>query len=129
MSLVVGRKSYVKHMKHQKQGRKFGREKGQRNAFLKNLAGQLIEHGKIETTDARAKELRPQVEKLMTMAKKQNLASLRILMSRISKKPALKLYYDLAPKYMERKGGYLRIVKTTKRRVGDASSLSVIEFV
>jgi large subunit ribosomal protein L17 len=116
-------------MRHQQKNRKFGREKGQRNAFFKSLVSNLILKGKIETTEARAKTLRSRAEKLVTLAKKQNLASLRILVSRISKKPALKLYHDIAPKYAERKGGYLRIVKLGKKRLGDASKVSRIEFV
>lgn len=116
-------------MVHQKKNRKFGRMKGQRNAFLKSLISNLILKGKIETTEARAKTLKSKAEKLVTLAKKQNLASLRILISRVSKKPALKLYYDIAPKYTDRKGGYLRIIKLGKKRLGDASKVSLIEFV
>jgi len=63
------------------------------------------------------------------LAKKQNLASLRLLIARISKKPALKLYYDIAPKYADRKGGYVRIIKLGKRRVGDRSEINLVEFV
>jgi large subunit ribosomal protein L17 len=116
-------------MRHQKENKKFGREKGQRAAFLKSLMSNLILKGKIETTETRAKETQRRVEKMVTLAKKQNLASMRILISRLSKKPALKLYHDIAPKYAERKGGYTRIIKLGKKRVGDASKLCVIEFV
>jgi large subunit ribosomal protein L17 len=116
-------------MRHQKKGRKFHRKTGQRRAFLKSLLSNLILKGKIETTDTRAKEIKKRVEKLITLAKKQNLASLRILIARLNKKSALKLYYDIAPKYADRKGGYVRIVKLGKRRVGDASKVSLVEFV
>lgn len=116
-------------MRHQKEGRKFHRKTGQRTAFLKSLLSNLILKGKIETTEARAKEIKQRVEKLVTLGKKQNIASLRILISRLSKKPAFKLYYDIAPKYADRKGGYTRIVKFGKRRVGDASTINLIEFV
>ena len=116
-------------MRHQKEGRKFHRKTGQRRAFLKSLLSNLILKGKIETTEARAKEIKQRVEKLVTVAKKQNIASLRILISRVSKKPAFKLYYDIAPKYADRKGGYVRIVKLGKRRVGDASTINLVEFV
>ncbi len=116
-------------MRHQQKNRKFGRKKGQRNAFLKSLISNLILKGKIETTEARAKTLKSKTEKLVTLAKKQNLASLRELISRISKKPAIKLYYDIAPKYASRNGGYLRIIKSGKKRVGDASVKNIIEFV
>ena len=84
---------------------------------------------RIETTEARAKEVRPQVEKLVTLAKKQNLASFRILLSRLPKQSAEKLYYEIAPRYQERRGGYLRILKTAVRRKRDAAKKAVIEFV
>lgn len=116
-------------MIHQKKGRKFGRKKGQRNMFMKGLVTQLILREKIKTTDARAKEMRPEVEKLVTMAKKQTLASLRLLIARTSQESALKLFYDIAPRYAQRNGGYLRITKTSKRRVGDGAPESIIQFV
>lgn len=116
-------------MRHQKENKKFGREKGQRNAFLKSLLSNLILKGKIETTETRAKEVQRRVERLVTLAKKQNLASARILISRLSKKSALKLYHDIAPKYADRKGGYTRIIKLGKRRLGDASKVCTIEFL
>lgn len=97
--------------------------------FMKGLVTQLILHEKIETTDARAKELRPATEKLVTLAKKQDIASLRLLISRTSQKAAMKLFYDIAPRYGERKGGYLRITKISKKRVGDAAPKSIIQFV
>ncbi len=116
-------------MRHQKKGRKFGRQKGQRKSFMKGLVVNLIEKEQIVTTDARAKELRSTIEKFVTRAKKQDIASLRLLISRISKKSALKLFYDIAPRYKSRNGGYTRIVKMAKRRVGDNASMSRIEFV
>ncbi|MBI4119590.1 MAG: 50S ribosomal protein L17 [Parcubacteria group bacterium] len=116
-------------MRHRKQGRKFGRQKGQRRAFLKGLAHNLIMKERIATTEARAKEIRPRVEKLVTLAKKQNLASFRLLLARLPEKSAQKLYYDIAPRYRERKGGYLRLIKGAKRRKRDAAQMSVIEFV
>ncbi|HPW34291.1 MAG TPA: 50S ribosomal protein L17 [Candidatus Paceibacterota bacterium] len=116
-------------MQHRKKGRKFHREKGQRVAFFKSLMANLILKGKIETTDTRAKEIKSRVEKMVTLAKKQNLASMRLLVSRLPKKAALKLYNDIAPKYLERKGGYTKITKTAKKRIGDSSKVSIIEFV
>ncbi len=85
--------------------------------------------GKIETTEARAKELRPIVERLVTIAKKQSLAGFRFLLSKVSKDSSEKLYYEIAPRYKDRKGGYLRISKTSKRRKRDAAEMSIIEFV
>jgi len=84
---------------------------------------------RIQTTEARAKEIRPQVEKLVTLAKKQNLASLRLLLSRLPKGSATKLYYDVAPRYRDRTGGYLRILKTSIRRKRDSAKQAIIEFV
>ena len=116
-------------MRHLKKGRKFGRKTGQRKAFIKSLASNLILKEKITTTEARAKEIRMVVEKMVTLAKKQNLASLRLISSRLAKKPALKLFYDIAPKYAEKKGGYMRITKISQRRKGDASKMAQVEFV
>jgi len=109
--------------------RKFGRLRGRRISFLKTLANNLIMKEKMQTTDARAREMRIIVEKLVTLAKKQNLASLRLLLSRLPNASAMKLYYEIAPKYQNRAGGYLRVSKLAKRRKRDAAMQSVIEFV
>jgi large subunit ribosomal protein L17 len=116
-------------MKHLKAGRKFHREKGQRKALFKGLLNNLIMKEKIETTEAKAKEIRPMAEKLVTVGKKQNLAALRQLISRIPKRSAEKLYYELAPRYSQRKGGYTRITKTAEFRKNDAAKKAIIEFV
>lgn len=115
-------------MKHLKKGRKFGRRRGQRRAFLKTLAHNLIMNEKIVTTEARAKEIRPKVERMITHAKKQNLAALRLLIKKLPKTSAFKIYYEIAPRYQKRAGGYLRIVKSSKLR-RDAASMTTIEFV
>ena len=116
-------------MRHGKKGRKFGRESGQRRAFLKGLLNNLIMRESIETTEPRAKELRPKMEKLLTLAKKQTMASFRLLLSRLPKQSAQKLYYEIAPRYVDRKGGYLRIIKGMKRRKRDSAKMAIIEFV
>lgn len=116
-------------MKHIKKGRKFHRKVGQRTALLKTLASNLILEEKIKTTEAKAKEIKPVVEKLTTLAKKQKLADLRILMSRLPKKSAQKLFYEIAPRYKTRRGGYLRIIKSATARKTDGSKMAVIEFV
>lgn len=116
-------------MKHLKKARKFHRKKGQRNALLKTLAGNLIMAEKITTTEAKAKEIKSTVEKLTTIAKKQKLADLRLLISRLPKKSAQKLFYEIAPKYVDKRGGYLRIIKSVLRRKKDGSKMAVIEFV
>ncbi len=116
-------------MRHQVKGRKFNRIQGKRRAFIKGLEANLIMKGRIETTEARAKELKWKVDKLVTLGKKQTLHSLRLLTSRIPKLAAMKLYHEIAPKYTERKGGYTRIVKTAKFRKRDGVRVAVIEFV
>lgn len=109
--------------------RKFHRKRGQRRAFFKGLANNLIMREKIETTSARAKEIRPLVERFVTLAKKQQLAALRLLLSRLPKQAAEKLYFEIAPRYKSRAGGYLRIIKESKFRKRDGAPLSRIEFV
>lgn len=116
-------------MRHSVKGTKFGRKKGDRRQFVKSLMTNLILEGAIKTTPTRAKEIRPRVEKLVTLAKKQDLASLRLIMSRLPERPAFKLYHEVAPKYFERKGGYLRIVKTAKSRMRDGADMVEIKFV
>ena len=109
--------------------RKFRKKIGPRTNFVRILANNLIMSERIETTDTRAKEIRPIVEKLVTLAKRKNLASLRILLSRLPKEAANKLYYEIGPKYAERKGGYLRIIKGSGVRKRDAAPKAIVEFV
>lgn len=117
-------------MRHHATNRKFGRERNQRRALLKGLARALIVHGKITTTEAKAKEIRPYVEKLVTTAKADTLAARRLVSARLSSEAKLskKLFKDLAPKYKGRAGGYTRIVKLPRRK-GDGSKMAVIEFI
>jgi len=117
-------------MRHQKKGRKFGREKNQRRAFLKSLAVNLIMHGKIKTTLARAKELRPFAERLVTHVKTHNTpsAEYREISKFLPKEAAKKLVKDVAPKFKERNGGYTRIIRLGQRN-GDAAKMAFIEFV
>lgn len=116
-------------MRHLKKGRKFHRKKGQRQALFKNLISNFVLKEKMETTEAKAKEIRPKIEKLVTMAQRQNLAVLKILLSRLNKKAAYKLYHQIAKNYQNRKGGYTRIVKVVKKRKKDGAKMAVIEFV
>ena len=117
-------------MRKLKKGKKFHRTTGERRAFLRNLSKELIKYGKIETTEARAKAIRPIVEKLITVAKKQNLASRRLLLSRIQSKTLVKkLYEEIGPKYEKRSGGYLKITKSGKFRKRDSAKMAKIEFV
>jgi large subunit ribosomal protein L17 len=117
-------------MRHHNSNRKFGRTKNQRSALLKGLSLSLIAHGKIETTEAKAKELRPFIEKIITKANVGTLASKRHVISGLYGLTSLanKMIKDIAPKYKERAGGYTRITKLP-RRGGDASKMAVIEFI
>jgi len=117
-------------MRHRKKGKKFGMVTGKRRSFLRILAGNLIRDERVETTEARAKAIRPLMEKLVTIGKKQDLAARRLLLKRLHNKDIVeKLYGELAPRYQGRAGGYLRVVKSAKARKRDGSRLAVIEFV
>ncbi len=117
-------------MRHGVKGKKFHRITGRRRSFMRNLANDLIRAGRIETTEARAKAIRPVVEKLVTLAKQQTLAARRLLFSRLGNKSTTgKLYEEIAPRYSSRAGGYLRVTKLAKSRKRDGGHLAVIEFV
>lgn len=109
--------------------RKFRKETGPRRNFVRILVNNLIMHGHIRTTDVRAKELRPIIEKLTTIARRHQLKDLRILLSRLPKQAAFKLYNEVAPKYVERKGGYTRIIKGMEMRKRDGARMATIEFI
>ena len=116
-------------MRHKKKGRKLGRKIGNRKALLMNLACQLITHKKIKTTDPKAKELRSFIEPLITLAKKNNLHSRRLVIKKIPKKNIVRvLFEDIAPVFSERPGGYTRITKLGHRD-NDRAPVSIIEFV
>jgi large subunit ribosomal protein L17 len=116
-------------MRHLKKRRTLGRIKKQREALLSGLAASLMEHGKICTTEARAKEMRPLAERLITYAKKESsVEGYRLLSPYISKATSKKVINEIASKYKERKGGYTRIIKLP-RRLGDAARMAFIELV
>jgi large subunit ribosomal protein L17 len=117
-------------MKHHKKGRVFGRKSNVRVALIRSLATHLINKGKITTTEAKAKELRPFVERLVTHGKKNSIASRRLIMKRLGGQEGIakKIVTDISPKYKERSGGYTRIIKLGIRK-SDAARLAVIEFV
>ncbi len=115
-------------MRHHNTNRKFGRKRNQRIALLRSLARSLALKGKIKTTEAKAKELRPYMEKLLTLGKKQSLASRRILEGWVGTVAAKKIAAELSATYKGRAGGYTRITKTGPRAT-DASPMAVIEFV
>ena len=116
-------------MRHRKAGRQLRRTSEQKLALMRNLATSLIENGAIETTEAKAKELRPFVEKLITKAKAGTLHARRLAVRHIHKRAAAdKLFQEIGPRYAARKGGYTRILKTGHRR-GDAADMARIELI
>ena len=115
-------------MNHSNDERKFGRVKKVRSGLMKSLAIALLLQNKIKTTDAKARELRPYVEKMITAGKSGTLASRRLLVSKIGSFGANKIVKNLSPKYLKRAGGYTRITKLPAR-VSDGSLMAVIEFV
>lgn len=116
-------------MRHKKLKGKLGRTSSERSSLLANLSISLITHKKIETTYAKAKEVRKYIEKLVTTAKNNNLQAQRKILKVIKNRQASKiLFEEISPKYLERNGGYTRIVKTGFRK-GDAAPLAVIEFI
>jgi large subunit ribosomal protein L17 len=119
-------------MRHQKRGRKFNRTASHRKAMMSNLASALVLHKRIQTTDAKGKELRGFIERLVTYAKKGDLHSRRLIQKRIQGKNSQQianiLIHDIAPTYESRNGGYTRIVKIRNRK-NDNAAVSLIEFV
>jgi len=115
-------------VKHLKKGRKFGRVRNQRKALMKGLVEALVLNEKIKTTEAKAKELRPFVEKLITKSKTKDLTTRRYLDARLPFKSAKKLYDEIGPKYIDRAGGYTRIIKLPPR-MGDGAKMAIIELI
>ena len=109
--------------------RKLGRTSDQRRAMLRAMTTYLLENGQIKTTYARAKEVAPIAEKMITLAKKNNLAAYRQVLSYVTKEDvAKKLFDQLGPKYADRNGGYTRVLKLGPRR-GDAAEMAIIQLV
>ncbi len=119
-------------MRHQKRGRKFNRTASHRKAMMSNLASALILHKRIQTTDAKGKELRGFVERLVTYAKLGNVQGRRLIQKKIHGKRTKQivniLIHDIAPTYEKRNGGYTRLIKLNNRK-NDNASISLIEFV
>ena len=116
-------------MRHQRTGRKLGRDSAHRRALYANLTAALIEHGRIKTTEAKAKEVRPIAEKMITLGKRGDLAAHRQAVAFLgSKTSAHKLFADVAPRFAERDGGYTRVVKLGPRQ-GDAAPMAYLELV
>jgi large subunit ribosomal protein L17 len=116
-------------VRHHKAGRKLGRDAAQRRALYSNLACALIEHGRIKTTEAKAKEVRPIVEEMITLGKRGDIAAHRHAVAFLrSKEIAHTLFADVAPRFAERPGGYTRILKIGPRQ-GDAARMVYLELV
>lgn len=109
--------------------RKLGRPTDHRRSMLRGMVTYLLENGKIETTVTRAKEVRAMTDKMITLGKKNTLASRRQVLAYVTKEDVVKnLFDEIAPRYEERNGGYCRIIKTGPRR-GDGAEMCIIELV
>jgi large subunit ribosomal protein L17 len=119
-------------MRHQKKGRKLNRTASHRKALFSNLAASLVIHKKIRTTDAKGKELRSYIERLVTYAKKGDVHGRRLIQKRITgkrgKEIANILIHEIAPVYADRQGGYTRLIKLYNRK-NDNAPVSLIEFI
>lgn len=116
-------------MRHRVKGRKLGRTASHRNALMNSLTTSLLKHKRIRTTEAKAKEARTFIEKLITKAKKNDLHSMRQVMSVVNDKAVVKeLFAEILPKIGERPGGYTRVIKLGNR-AGDAAAMAILELV
>lgn len=117
-------------MRHQKKRNKLGRDSAHRKALMMNLSKELIEHERIKTSQAKAKAAKPEIEKLITLAKRGDLHARRQALSALRQDKFLvhKLFEEIAPRYAERDGGYTRIVKLGPRR-SDSTEMVFLELV
>ena len=116
-------------MRHHRSGRKLGRDSAERRALMSGLAGALFQHGRIRTTEAKAKEVRPIAEQLITLGRRGDLAARRRALSYLRSTDVVhKLFADVAPRFADRPGGYSRIVKLGPRP-GDAADMVYLELV
>lgn len=118
-------------MRHHNANRKFGRKTNQRRALLRSLAIALFKSEKIETTEAKAKEIRKYVEKIVTKAKTEDLATRRLLISKLGSGGSFVVdnIFALGKRYSDRPGGYTRIIKKGERIGSDGASMAIIEFI
>jgi large subunit ribosomal protein L17 len=117
-------------MRHSRHKFKLGVMPSHRVSMMKNLGISFITHGQIKTTITRSKALKPFIERLITISKKDTVANRRLAFKKLNSSKAVKILFDtIGPKYVERNGGYTRITKTTDRRVGDGSEMSYISLV
>ncbi|TVP74791.1 MAG: 50S ribosomal protein L17 [Gemmatimonadales bacterium] len=116
-------------MRHRKKGRNLSRTASHKKATMRNMATSLFKHERIETTTAKAKELRPYAERLITLARRGDLHSRRLASRQVQDREVLgKLFDDIAPRFRDRPGGYTRVLKLGTRK-GDAAEMALIELV
>jgi large subunit ribosomal protein L17 len=116
-------------MRHQRAGKKLGRDSAHRKALYSNLAGALIQHGRIQTTETKAKAVKPFAEKMITLGRRGDLAARRQALAALRSKDVVHLLFaEVAPRFTERPGGYTRIVKLGPRQ-GDAADMVYLELV
>ena len=116
-------------MRHQRKGKKLGRDSAHRKALYSNLAGALIQHGRIKTTEAKAKAVKPIAEKMITLGRRGDLAARRQALAHLrSQEVVHHLFAEVAPRFADRPGGYSRIVKIGPR-FGDAAEMVYLELV
>jgi large subunit ribosomal protein L17 len=116
-------------MRHQRTGKKLGRDSAHRRALYANLVCSLIEHGRVKTTEAKAKAVKPLAEQMITLGKRGDLAARRLAISRLRSVDAVHLLFsEVAPRFADRPGGYARIVKIGPRP-GDAADMVYLELV
>jgi large subunit ribosomal protein L17 len=116
-------------MRHRRAGSKLGRDSAHRRALYSNLAGALIEHGRIKTTQAKAKAVKPFAEQMITLGKRGDLHARRLALAELRSQDVVHLLFaDVAPRFAERAGGYTRIVKLGPR-LGDAAEMVYLELV
>ena|SRR5213595_3762610 len=116
-------------MRHQRAGKKLGRDSAHRKALYSNLAGALIEHGRIRTTEAKAKAVRPVAEKMITLGRRGDIHARRQALAYLRSQDVVhKLFSEVAPRFADRPGGYSRIVKLGPRQ-GDAAPMAYLELV
>ena len=116
-------------MRHHRAGKKLGRDSSHRKALYANLAGSLIEHGRIKTTEAKAKAVKPFAEQMITLGKRGDLAARRQAIAELRSQDVVHvLFAEVAPRFVDRPGGYTRIVKLGPRQ-GDAAEMVYLELV
>ena len=116
-------------MRHRRSGKKLGRDSAHRRALYSNLAGALIEHGRIKTTQAKAKAVKPFAEQMITLGKRGDLHARRLALAELRSQDVVhQLFAEVAPRFAERAGGYTRIVKLGPR-LGDAADMVYLELV